>query len=105
MSHYKWVEENINAVAEKLGCHTRENRGMVHAHGDKCYSFQSFWKTLGIPFHEGVLLYCLSRDRNYADEVRQTSKGFVPVDHWVATMWQKHRDAFEECSPYYEPEY
>ena len=95
MSHYDWVEAHINIVAKALGCKFT-HEGASLAHGDKCYSAEALWSQNSVPFPAGVLLYCLSRDPIFKDEVRQTLHGWVNPHAWVVGMYHKHKSIFEE---------
>ena len=39
ISHYNWLETHFNPFCEKLGI-TSDQRGLIVAHGDKCYSYK-----------------------------------------------------------------
>ena len=52
---------------------------------------QQTWKQAGIPFEHGVAIYLLSYMKPWADECRQTPKGFLSVCQWVINSYEKFK--------------
>lgn len=81
VSHYKYCDKYFVEFAKKLGIDT--NTAPIGAHGDKCYSYDSEWEDAGIPFSHGVMIFLISYELPYSNEVRQTDNGFIDVGDWV----------------------
>ena len=97
MSHYDWLEQNVEAFFASLNIDpSRANKGFIVAHGDKCYSYRYEWEQAGIPFEHGVAIYFLTYLRPYSEESRETKNGWVPVDQWVI-------DNYERFKPHLNP--
>jgi len=82
-SHYAYLERIIPSFFKKVGLNWEDNKGIIVAHGDKCYGYKSKWEKAGIPFHKGVAIYLLTYCRPFSLEVRQTWTGWVAPEDWV----------------------
>ena len=83
MNHYKWLEKHLPGFFEKLGVSFDMNAGIIGAHGDKCYCYRTSWEEAGIHFCHGVAMYLLTYVRPFAQEVRDTTGGWVDPAKWV----------------------
>lgn len=89
VNHYKWLDQNLNKFAENLG-YNEDLRGLISAHGDKCYSYRVIWQESGIPFNHGVALYLLTYIPPYCYEVRDLNDGsWVSPENWVIDNYKR----------------
>lgn len=88
-SHYDYLEKHFETFLQVLG-NTTGHKGMIVAHGDKCYCYEDKWKKGGLHFYHGVAIYLLTYLRPWGHEVRETSKGWVDPGDWVL----KNKDRF-----------
>ena len=98
MDHYKYLGKNLFVFMKKVGVNPDHNRGIIEAHGDKCYGYGSLWRENGIPFNHGAMIYMLTFCAPYSSESRQTAKGFVQPGQWVVDNYDrfKHHIISEE---------
>lgn len=88
MSHYTWLDANLNEFwvkvfgkdLESTGC-----AGIISAHGDKCYQYRDVWSTAGIPFYHGVAIYLLT----YTNELGDFPKSQSCI--WVINNYEKYK--------------
>ena len=93
MNHYKWLDEHLMDFFEELGLNTDwYNRGIIGAHGDKCYGYASKWEDAGIPFPHGVAIYFLTYIDPWAKETRETVNGWVDAGSWVVKNYDRFKD-------------
>jgi hypothetical protein len=85
VNHYKWLEKHFPDFIEKLlgGDAALHCKGLIGAHGDKCYSYKERFQNHGIPFPHGVTMYLLCRLSPYSSEVRDTENGWVDPFDWI----------------------
>jgi hypothetical protein len=82
--HYDYLEENLESFFLKIGIKPeRFNKGIIVAHGDKCYGYEDTWEKAGLHFYHGVAIYLLTYLRPFCDEVRETKQGWVDVSKWI----------------------
>lgn len=91
MSHYDWLNENLKEFFDGVGINIDYHKGVIVAHGDKCYGYKHAWEQAGIPFEHGVAIYLLTYFNPFADEVRQTDDGWVDVKQWVIDNYPKFK--------------
>lgn len=100
INHYDWLEKNLDGIWKAIfdkGLSKSGNAGIIIAHGDKCYQYRDKLKSEGIPFHHGIAIYLLSYVKPYANEVRETDRGWVAPIDWVINNYRR----FEEYLPRY----
>lgn len=85
INHYKWLEKHFPDFIEKLlgGEESLNCKGLIGAHGDKCYSYKPNFKEAGIDFPHGVAIYLLTYMSPFSKEVRETEHGWVDAGQWV----------------------
>lgn len=69
--------------------------GIIGAHGDKAYGYNSEWDEAGIPFERGVLLFLLTYTKELGDTPKHLSV------YWVIDNYQKylpHIEAAEKAA-------
>jgi len=68
-------------------------RGMIAAHGDKCYGYRDQWAKAGIPFEHGVAIYLLTYISPFSHEVRESDSGkWVAPDGWVKDNYVRFQE-------------
>jgi hypothetical protein len=102
-SHYDYLRRMWAPFIKEIGAYNEWNcnEGMISAHGDKGYGYNYIWEETGIPFNHGMLLFLLSYARPYADEVRNTSDGFVNVGEWVVSKYPEFKEVIEKLEKEY----
>ena len=65
-SHYQWLEEILPKFFKDVGVDFDNNAGIICAHGDKAYGYESQWKAGGLHFYHGVAIYLLTYCRPYS---------------------------------------
>lgn len=63
MSHYDFLDEHLDTFWQKAVGKPLDQSGaagIVTAHGDKAYGYQSMWERAGIHFYHGMMLYMLT---------------------------------------------
>lgn len=83
VSHYDYLEEHLPAFFEAVGLDWERHRGIISAHGDKCYTYRYDWEQAGIPFDHGTAIYLLSYCAPFDMEVRETERGWISPKDWV----------------------
>lgn len=99
MSHYDWLENNFFVFLKELGLSKKQidnNIGIIVAHGDKCYSYESIWDEHNIPFKYGVALYLLSYINPWSDTCRNTNNGFIKPYEWVIDNYRKYKEILND---------
>lgn len=95
-NHYKYLDNFLVAFLKKVFAEKfnqyAHNDGLIVAHGDKCYQYRNEWEAAGIPFNHGVMIYLLSYLNPYADTVRQTANGWIPVETWVIERYPEFKE-------------
>lgn len=100
MSHYNWLDANLKQFFANVGIDMeRGNGGIISAHGDKGYSYQSQWEAAGIPFPHGMAIFLLSYIPPFANEVRETANGWVPVHKWVLDNYREGHAFVDKLPP------
>lgn len=96
-SHYDWLKDNMATFLTNLGHDNISARGLISAHGDKCYGYEEYWEDAGVPFEHGVAIYLLGRIQPYADEIRQQNDGiWVDPKQWVIDNYSRFKDYLPE---------
>lgn len=83
ISHYNYLEENLQKFFEANGVNWQYNKGIIVAHGDKCESYKQKWLSADIPFPQGVAIYLIAYNAPFSAEVRDTKNGWVDPGQWV----------------------
>lgn len=91
LNHYDWLDKHFSTFTKSLGL-GEELNGLISAHGDKCYQYRNLWEAHDVPFFHGVAIYLLSYVYPYANEVRETDKGWVAPDGWVITNYHRFKE-------------
>lgn len=99
VNHYKWLDKHLPGFFSKIGIDFNLHCGIVSAHGDKCYSYEHYWKEAGIEFPHGVAIYLASYCNPFDKEVRETKKGWVHPFQWVID----NKDKFVPILPSVDP--
>lgn len=94
MSHYDWLDENLESFFEKAGIGNQYHPSVIGAHGDKCYGYKFQWEKAGIPFEHGVAIYLLTYFNPYSEETRETENGWVDVSKWVVENYERFKPFF-----------
>lgn len=91
-SHYDWLDDNLATFLDNLGHDGKQYKGLIAAHGDKCYGYQQYWEDAGVPFEHGVAIYLLGRIQPYANEIRKQNDGtWVDPMQWVVDNYQRFK--------------
>jgi hypothetical protein len=90
MSHYDYLDKHLPDFFKALGLDWETHRGIIQAHGDKCYSYRQEWEEAGIPFAHGVALYLLTYCYPFDVGVRQTDWGWVAPKQWVIEQYPRY---------------
>lgn len=88
-NHYEWLSNNINKIFNRILDDELDYKGLISAHGDKCYQYRDLWKKSGVPFNHGVALYLLTYVYPYSLETRDTFNGWVQPEYWVIENYQR----------------
>jgi hypothetical protein len=99
VNHYKWLDKHLQEFLKKMGVKIDWMDGLISAHGDKCYGYRLSFEKAGISFPHGVAIYLLTYFPPWAKEVRETDKGWVPVDKWII----ENKDRFLPFLPPVDP--
>lgn len=91
INHYKYCDfmldhfwmEIFNKTPDEMFC-----AGIVSAHGDKAYGYQSQWKKADIPFTRGVLLFLLTYTKLYKDNCSSRE--------WVIDAYEQYLPVIEK---------
>jgi hypothetical protein len=94
-NHYRWLDNHFPAFVKKLEeAHHYPDygdvRGLISAHGDKCYCYKSRWEKAGLHFYHGVAIFLLTYLNPWSDEVCETKDGCVDTCDWILS----NRDKF-----------
>ena len=99
-SHYDWLDINLPKFLVNLGIDEEEaifeSRGLIRAHGDKCYSYRQQFATAGLKFEHGIAIYLLTYLNPWTKEVRETSDGWVKPIDWILTNKDKFMNYLPE---------
>lgn len=102
VNHYHWLEKHFQTFLENLGIEG-DYRGLIGAHGDKCYGFQHVFEEHGVEFSHGVAIYLLTHMGPFSEEVRQRPDGsFVRFPDWFVRekdRFLKHLPAVDLSDP------
>ena len=90
-SHYDYLDKHWHNFAKIVGGNIVWADGIVSAHGDKGYSYQSDWEEAGICFNHGMMLFLLSYVKPFSNTVRDTDKGWVNPCQWVIDNYEKFK--------------
>lgn len=91
-NHYDWLDRHIETIFRKVGINTNiYSRGIVSAHGDKCYSYKQLWSEYNIPFHHGVAIYLIGRCNPFRQETSQDGVYFCDIDKWVVKNYKRFK--------------
>lgn len=89
MSHYKWLEANLNDFWLRVFGKNLEDTmcaGIIGAHGDKAYCYRRDWEHEGIHFYHGVALFLLTYTKEIGDTPKHESC------QWVIDNYAKYKD-------------
>lgn len=104
-SHYDWLEENLMAFLMAVVNHPdKANKGMIVAHGDKCYSAAEECRKRGVPFVHFVAIYLLTYISPFSSESRETIHTATKESEWVPP-YKWVLDNYERFKPYLPPAY
>jgi len=85
--HYKFIEKYGQLFASHLNMkHIVSMDKFSSGDGDKTRQYRHRWQEYGIPLCMGTMVYFLSKERLYCDDVRQTDHGWVPPEQWVISV-------------------
>ena len=84
-SHYAYIEKYGKTLSEDLN--VSDITELLIAHGDKCDSYQSSWEKHFIPFSKGVMVYLLTKQKPFDDQVRDTQHGWVDPFEWIKEQY------------------
>ena len=82
-NHYEYLEKHLAAFFERVGINPKMAKGMAVAHGDKVDGYKKRWEDSGLHFYHGVAIYMLGHYGKFAEECRQTKRGWVDPWKWV----------------------
>lgn len=94
-NHYDWLDIYFQAFVENCGLND-DLRGLISAHGDKCYSYRCIWEEYNIPFEHGVAIYLLTYVKPFSEQVRNTKTGWVDPYKWVIDNYKKLKIFFNK---------
>ena len=96
MNHYDWLDINFQNFVEGLGVE-EDLRGLISAHGDKCYSYKDLWERMFIPFEHGVAVYLLTYWNPWSKDVRVLENGdWQAPETWVVDNYENFKKYLEE---------
>ena len=87
LSHYDYLDLVIESFWTKVFHKTMDEMwcaGIVGAHGDKAYGYQSEWEDKNIPFRRGVLIFLLTYTKERGDRPKHESC------EWVIENYEKY---------------
>lgn len=93
MNHYGWLDLHFNDLCHAVG-REGDERGLIRAHGDKCYSQRGRFEKLGIPFPHLVACYLLTYLRPWSKEVRKTKDGWKDPFDWIEENYKQRFQRF-----------
>jgi len=94
-SHYAWLEDHIVDFAATFNIENM-NRGVIAAHGDKCYGYRSYWKENEVPFALGVAIYFLTYFHPFSETARDTKDGWVKPEQWVVNFFNSNKNKLKK---------
>ena len=83
MNHYDYLEKHLPTFFQNLGIDWERHRGVILAHGDKCYGYRQTWEKEGLHFFHGVAIYLLTYTHPFSQEVRGSPLIWVSPRDWV----------------------
>ena len=94
-NHYTYLDKNLAQFLKNLkkipNPLSFSFHGLITAHGDKCYGYESQWTSAGIPFNHGCMIYLLTYLSPWSSEVREVDGKFIkPVD-WVMNNYKRFK--------------
>lgn len=95
-SHYDYLDKHWHNFAKTVGGNIAWADGIVSAHGDKGYSYQSDWEDVGISFNHGMMIFLLSYVKPFSKTVRSTDNGWVDPCQWVIDNYEKFKTYMPE---------
>lgn len=89
VNHYAFIEKYGKVFTEAVGLkHCKNIAFNLSCDGDKTRQYKYEWETYGVPFVFGTMIYLLSKEMEFRDQIRDTDDGWVsPVD-WVITVYR-----------------
>jgi hypothetical protein len=95
MNHYEYMDIHLPKFFEdtKVNGGWEWNAGIISAHGDKFYGYQSKWEDAGIHFHHGCMIMMLTYCNPYGKETRDNVKDVRWVDpsQWVIDNYNRFK--------------
>ena len=92
--YFKMIEACGEMFSNKIGC-SNIAHSLVAEH-DKIRQYKEQWEEAGVPLIYGAFIYMLSKEKGWADTVRNTSDGFVPPGGWVIDLY-KNNEQIKKC--------
>lgn len=89
-NHYDYLEKHLPTFFQNLGLDYERYRGIILAHGDKCFCYMYGWEEAGLHRNHGAAIYLLTYVHPYSLEVRATKQGWVDPALWCL----KNKDRF-----------
>lgn len=92
-NHYEYCERILPGLFQNLGISYADNggRGIIVAHGDKCYGYKDDLEDKGIPFNHTAAIYLLTYCRPYSQQVRSTAAGWVDPKEWIIRNYNQFK--------------
>lgn len=91
INHYYYIERVgpfFDAIlSKKIGSNISIS-DLGSAHGDKAYQYDSLFKRMGVTFEEGVLIYLLTYECPFSNQVRMVNGDWVDVRDWLTKTLQ-----------------
>jgi hypothetical protein len=99
-NHYDWLDAHFVEFLRSVFAATPSRaklpgddgaasyKGLISAHGDKCYSYRQVWAANSIPFPHGVAVYLLSYIAPWSVTCRQVGDQFIVPVQWVVFNYE-----------------
>lgn len=89
INHYKWLDKHLETFWQAVfgqslaesGC-----AGIVSAHGDKGYQYESDWEDAGIPFPHGMAMYMLTYTNKMDRPKHESCEWVIDNYHWYVDL-------------------
>ena len=93
-AHYNYVETVSEEFSTKLSLNYNIHLSLS-AHGDKARQYKDIAENLGIPYGKLLLVYLLSYESGWSNQVRETENGWVSIEDWLIEKLTKDQKIIE----------
>lgn len=91
---YHYVEKVSEQFSKTLGLKSPIHLSLT-AHGDKARQYKNIAQELNVPYGKLLLVYLLSYEYGWLDQVRQTENGWVPIEDWLVEKLTKDQQVMD----------